>query len=104
MSVERRRTIHWTELTSDTTGPLKSEWNVYCREVGRLLAEGQENRWVLIKGEEIIGIWDTREEAAALADERFFLQTVLVRQILEWEPLIRLPLRWYLWHNSHIPS
>src|SRR5205814_1647250 len=102
---DKRRTIHWTELPEDTSGgPLATEANFYRCEVGRLLAEGHEGKWVLIKGEEIIGIWDTRQEAFAVADGRFLLQQVLVKQILEWEPLIRLPLRWYLWHNSRSQS
>jgi len=102
MSSERR-TIHWTQLPEDT-GPLATESNCYRREVGRLLVEGHENRWVLIKGDKIIGIWDTRQEAFAAADERFFRQAVLVKQILEWEPLLRPSLRWYLWHSSRSQS
>jgi hypothetical protein len=96
---ERRRAIHWTELTKDTDGPLMTEWNFYLREIGRLLAEGQENRWLLIKGENIVGIWDTRDEAFAVASERFFRQAVLVKQIVEWEPLIKLPTFMYRCHN-----
>ncbi|MCI0702103.1 MAG: hypothetical protein L0241_13550 [Planctomycetia bacterium] len=102
---ERKRAIHWTELPEDTSsGPLATESNFYRRMIGRLLTEGHEGRWLLIKGEELIGIWDTREEAFAAASERFFRQAVFVKQILEWEPLIRLPLRWYLWHNSRSQS
>ncbi len=86
--------IHWTQLPEDT-GPLATESNFYRREVGRLIAEGHERRWVLIKGEKIIGIWDTRDEALTVATERFFQQSVLVKQILEWEPLLRLPTRWF---------
>ncbi len=89
---ETRPTIHWTELPEDTRGDAHAaEWNFYRREVGRLLAEGHEGRWLLIKGEEIVGIWDTREEALAVADERYLMQPVLVRQILSHEPLIRGP-------------
>ena len=102
---EQKRSIHWTELPE--CGPesqIATESNFYRREVGRLLAEGHEGRWVLIKGEEIIGIWDTEKAAATVADERFFRQDVFVKQILEWEPLIRLPTRWYLWHNSRSQS
>src|SRR5262249_24960502 len=100
-----RRTIHWTELPEDTSGgPLAAEANFYRREVGRLLAEGHEGKWVLIKGEAIIGIWDTREEAFAAASNRFFRQAVLVKQIIEREPLLRLSLRWHLWHNSRSQS
>jgi len=104
--VSKQKTIiHWTELPEDTSGsPNAVDSNFYRSVVGRLLAEGHEGRWVLIKGEETIGIWDTREEAFAVADERFLLQPVLVRQILEWIPLLRLPYRWQLWHNSRSQS
>jgi hypothetical protein len=92
----RHRIIHWTELPEDKSGgPLAAEANFYRRLVGKLIVEGHENRWVLIKGEEIIGIWDARDEALAVATERFFQQPVLVKQILEWEPLLRLPHRWF---------
>ena len=86
------KTIPWTEIPEDTSGgPLSTEWNFYRREVGRLLAEGHEGRWLLIKGEEIIGIWDRREDAFAAATERYLRQPCLVRQILAAEPLLRLP-------------
>jgi hypothetical protein len=85
-----RPTIHYTELTADTSGgPIAREWNFYRREVGRLLAEGHEGRWVLIKGEEIIGIWDTEEEGHRVRLERYFMQPVLLKQILEREPILR---------------
>jgi hypothetical protein len=87
--LERPR-IHYTKLPEDrSNGPIASEWNLYRREVGRLLAEGNLGRWVVIHGEEIIGIWDTEEEANQLRLERFFMQHVLMKQILEWEPVIR---------------
>src|SRR5437868_3856214 len=45
-------TIPCTELPeAKPDSPLYHEWNYYRREVGRLLAEGQEGRFVLIKGE-----------------------------------------------------
>jgi len=85
-----RPTIHYTELPEDrSNAPIAGEWNFYRREVGRLLTEGNEGRWVLIHGEEIVGIWDTEEEANHLRLERFFMQHVLMKQILEWEPVLR---------------
>ncbi|MBM3983460.1 MAG: hypothetical protein FJ304_24965 [Planctomycetes bacterium] len=96
---ERRSVIHWTELPEDT-GPLATVSAVYRREAGRLMIEGHDGRWVVIKGEEIVGIWDTRTEAFAVADKRYPLEPVFVKQILEWEPLVRLPMKWYLWRNS----
>jgi len=56
-------TIHYTELPADTSSPIAAEWNFYRQEAGRLLAEGHEGRWVLIKAERIIGIWGAHEAA-----------------------------------------
>src|SRR5437762_1438554 len=48
--------IPWTELPEAKPGEVfYREWNTYRREVGHLLAEGQAGRYVLIKGEQIIG-------------------------------------------------
>ncbi|MBY0522901.1 MAG: hypothetical protein K2R98_05865 [Gemmataceae bacterium] len=83
-------TIHWTELSEATPGHRgATEWNFYRKQVGRLLGEGHEGRWVLIKGEEIFGIWDTEQEAKAARAQRFMMQDVLLRQILEREPVLR---------------
>jgi hypothetical protein len=75
--------------------PLHREWNFYRREVGRLLAEGQEGRFVLIKGEVVIGIWDTRAEAKAAALQKYLMQPCLIHQVRSREPLVRLSPR--LW-------
>ena len=84
-------TIHHTELPEDNRGDASArDWNFYRQEVGRLLAEGQEGRWVLIKGAKIIGIWESRDEAAALALERYLNEAVLIHQIQENEPILRV--------------
>jgi hypothetical protein len=91
------RTIPYTELPDGKPdSPINQEWNFYRREVGRLLAEGQEGRWLLIKGEYIVGIWDTREEASAVARQRYLMQPCLIHQIRSREPLLRLSARFYL--------
>jgi hypothetical protein len=87
-----RPTIHFTELPEAQPGDvLYSEWNTYRREVGRLLAEGHEGKFVLIKGEEIIGLWDTLDEARDVALQRYLLQPVLIHQVLQREPVLRTP-------------
>jgi hypothetical protein len=86
-----RPTIHWSELPEKpANSPLYHEWNCYRREVGRLLAEGQEGRWVLIKGDTIVGIWDTDDEAQAVALARYFSEPSLTQQVRSREPLIRV--------------
>jgi hypothetical protein len=87
-----RPTIHYTELPAAQPGDAHYlEWNTYRREVGRLLAEGHEGRYLLIKGEEIIGIWDTHEQAKEVALQRYLLQPCLIQQIRSREPLFRGP-------------
>jgi hypothetical protein len=70
--------------------PLTTEWNFYRRIIGRLLAEGHEGKWLLIKNEEIVGIWDTEAEANTVRLERFLMQPVLMKQILSQEPVLRI--------------
>jgi hypothetical protein len=68
--------------------PIATEWNFYRRQVGRLLAEGNQGKWVLIKGERIVGIWDRFEDANAAQGS--LAQPVMIKQILDREPLLRI--------------
>ncbi len=83
-------TIRSTELPGPIPGsPITTEWNVYRREVARLLAEGHEGKWIMIKGDQIIGIWNTQEEVDRVRIERYLMQPVLLKQILAREPVLR---------------
>jgi hypothetical protein len=94
-------TIHYTELPADAPGsPLAAEWDLYRREVGRLLAQGHEDKWVLIKGEEIIGIFDTWDAARDEGLKRYLLQPMLVKQVLTREPILRVRGYNLPWPNS----
>jgi hypothetical protein len=87
------RYLHWTQLAEDTSGwAYAAEWNYYRRLVGRLLTEGHAGRWVVFKGESLVGFWDTLAEAESAVRERA-LQPVLLKRILEWEPVVRPSLR-----------
>jgi hypothetical protein len=88
-----RPAVACTKLPEATPGDaLFLEWNFYRREVGRLLAEGNEGRYVLIKGEEIIGIWDTHQEAKAASVQRFLMQPCLIHEIRSREPVLHGPM------------
>lgn len=94
------RTVPWTELPpADPNEPLAAEWETYRRELGRLLAEGQEGKYAVIKGDEIIGIYETWDEARRVGLEKYLLQGHMVRPILSREPVIRGPLFWHLWQR-----
>jgi len=87
-----RPKIHYTELTDFPDGsPLALEWKTYRRELPRLLAEGHEWEYVLIKGEEILGLFATDGEAYRQGRQRSPLEPFLLQRIREWEPLLRLP-------------
>jgi hypothetical protein len=60
--------------------------------VGRLLAEGHEGRWVLIKDEEIIGIYDSEKAAMDEMRKRHPVPRppLLVQQIQTREKLARV--------------
>jgi hypothetical protein len=74
-------------LPSDS--PIKVEWDLFRRERPRLLAEGNEGRWVLIKGETLVGVFDTRKEAITEGYQRFGVVPLLAQQILRWYKPLR---------------
>jgi hypothetical protein len=97
-------TVSFTELPeARPDSPLYREWNTYRREVGRLLAEGSEGRHVLIKDEQIVGLWDTHDEAMTAGYQRFPGQPFLVHQVQERERVLRC-VSIYQWRNLRFPS
>jgi hypothetical protein len=91
------RTIHYTELPpAKPGGALAVEWEFYRREAGRLLAEGHEGQWVLIKGEEIFGFFDSFEAGIDEAYRRFPYprKPFLVHQIQTRERMLRVSWMW----------
>ncbi len=49
------------------------------------------NRFVLVKGRELIGTFDTNEEALTEGARRFGLDSFLVRRVEEKQPLVDIP-------------
>src|SRR5262249_6927793 len=95
-----RPMIHWTDLAEAVPGSrIATEWNFYRKQIGQLLADGNEGKWVLIKGEEIIGIWDTVQEADQMRAQQLLKEDVLIHQVLAWEPVLRGPTSFWLCHG-----
>jgi len=78
---------HLPEANPDS--PLFREWNTYRREVRRLLEEGHAGRFVLIKDETLLGLWDSETEALRAGYQRFLGQAFLVHQVQERERILR---------------
>jgi hypothetical protein len=63
--------------------PGAAEFNVFKREVARLIAEGHKGRFALIKGDRILSIWDTERDARQAGEERFGSDTFTVQEV-QW--------------------
>ena len=63
--------------------PLRQEIMTYRRELPRLLAEGHKGRVVLIKGDQVLSIWDTLDDAYQAARERFPLGQAFLTQPID---------------------
>jgi len=51
--------------------PLVTELGVYYRELPRLLEEGEQGRYAVVKGETFHGTWDSFRDARQYGYERF---------------------------------
>ena len=63
--------------------PIRTEIRTYIRELPRLLAEGQEGRHVLIKGDEVVSIWDTADDCYQAGCERFGIGVPFLSQEID---------------------
>jgi hypothetical protein len=61
--------------------PLEREICTYYRELPRLIAEGQEGRYALIRDDDLIRVFDTAEEADAAGHEMFGLERFMAQKI-----------------------
>jgi hypothetical protein len=86
MTIHRPTKIHFSELPpSPPDSPRDVEWETYRREVARLIDEGHEGKWVLIKNDAIIGVYNTLEEVRKQGYGRYFPEGFLIHQIQTWE-------------------
>jgi hypothetical protein len=53
----------------------------YRRELPRLLAEGKAGWHVLVKADEVLGIWETQGQALQAGRELFGLEPIFVKMI-----------------------
>jgi len=59
----------------------EKELETYLRELPRLLEEGEEGRYALIKGDEVLSIWDTQPDASQAGREKFGRDPIFVKEI-----------------------
>jgi hypothetical protein len=57
------------------------EWKTFKREVYRLLDAGNKGRFALIKGNQVVSVWDTLNDAIQAGRERFGQEPLFVHEI-----------------------
>jgi len=60
---------------------LETELATYKSKLAELIADGNEGKFVLIKGDELVNVFGTYEDAIKEGYSRFSLDPFLVRQI-----------------------
>jgi len=81
-------TIHYSKLPKRSAdGHVAHEAETFLRELPRLLAEGHEGKWALVKGNQVVGLYDSLDEGERAGRERYMLQPFLVQPVREWQPL-----------------
>jgi hypothetical protein len=61
--------------------PFADEWKTFKREVYRLMCAGNKGRFALIKGSEVVSVWDTLTDATQAGRERFGEQPFFVQEV-----------------------
>lgn len=61
---------------------LATELATYQRELPRLLTAGEQGRWALVQGNDVVSMWDTFSDAVQAGHDRFGLTPFLVQQVL----------------------
>ncbi len=84
-------TIHYSQMPEPPAdSPTYREVKAFHRELPRLLAEGNEGKWALIKGDEIVGLYDTLDEGHRAGLDRFQFQPCILQPVREWQPVLRM--------------
>jgi hypothetical protein len=68
------------------SGAAEPEFATYLRELPRLLAEGHADHYALLKGNDLIGVWNTQREVLQAGYERFGLEPFSVKRIDPRDP------------------
>jgi hypothetical protein len=70
--------------------PVAEEWNIFRRELGRLIVEGRKGKFALIKAGQPSSVWDTLHDAAQAGQLLDGQGPCLVQQIQPTLPPLRV--------------
>src|SRR5580700_8058454 len=64
--------------------PIAEEWALFRREVPRLLSEGLQGKYALVKAGKPITVWDTLHDAVQAGEILYGPQPSLVQEVLPY--------------------
>ena len=67
--------------TVGNVDPIRAEIATYRRELSRLLAKVHAGRFVFIKGDEVVGVWDKSDDAYQAGCQRFWAGPFLAQPV-----------------------
>ncbi len=71
----------WPTEFPEQLAPLRTEIEAYYRELPRMLEEGQEGRYAVVKGGAVHGAWDTYRDALQYGYDRFGVESFMVQVV-----------------------
>jgi hypothetical protein len=80
-STQQKSNLQLDEFGKEVLKKYEKEIAAYQRELPRLLTEGEEGRYALIKGDEILSVWDTDGDAIQAGIAKFGLEPICVKKI-----------------------
>ena len=80
-SAERKPRVNITPSGEKALKMYEKEITTYVRELPRLVEEDEEGRFALIKGDEILSVWDTFGDAVQAGREKFGLDPICVMKV-----------------------
>ncbi|MCI0703327.1 MAG: hypothetical protein L0241_19790 [Planctomycetia bacterium] len=71
----------WPTEFPEKLAPLRTEIETYYRELPRLLEEGEEGRYAVVKGNTVHRAWDTYRDALQYGYDKFGMEQFLVQVV-----------------------
>ena len=71
----------WPTEFPEQLASIRTELETYYRELPRLLDEGEEGRYLVVKGNAVHGAWDTLRDAIQYGHDRFGLEPFITQEV-----------------------
>ena len=71
----------WPDTFPEQMNSMRAEMETYYRELPRLIEDGEEGRYVVVKGGTVYSVWDTFRDARQRGGELFGMEQFMVQEV-----------------------